>query len=307
VSRSSLQASDLVPALCLITLLAGCDEPTVPTEKNRAAPVPIAEVAGGHSIRHYGMPMRVGAGIARTYVILSSADRDVPLEIGVALSERALDGLPAGEGGHEALFATLLTLPVKNPTPYQFVELDWNPAGHEPATIYGLPHFDFHFYTVSRETRSSIVPTNPQFAAQAANFPGEEFRPPFYVDAATAAGAPAAAVTVPMMGLHWFDVRSPELQAALGNPAGYQPFTRTFIEGTWDGRFIFDEPMITRAWLLAKRLSSGVAAPGADEVIPLPLAQRYAPVGYYPQAYRIAYDPRSRDFLVGLTQLTWRE
>ena len=115
------------------------------------------------------------------------------------------------------------------------------------------------------------------------------------------AAAPAWAVTVPQMGLHWFDVRAPELQAALGNPAGYQPFTRTFIKGTWDGRFIFDEPMITRAWLLTKRISSREAAP--DEIIPVPTAARYEPAGYYPQAYRVAYDPRAREFLVGLTQL----
>jgi hypothetical protein len=107
------------------------------------------------------------------------------------------------------------------------------------------------------------------------------------------------------MGLHWFDVRSPELQAALGNPAGYQPFTRTFIKGTWDGRFIFDEPMITRAWLLTKRVSSREAAP--DEIVAVPTAARYEPAGYYPQAYRIAYDPRAREFLVGLTELAARE
>ena len=295
----------LLPTLCLVTLLAACEEPTVPGGADRAPTPSRASAEDGKRIRHYGVPQRIGNGMARTYIVVNSAERNVPLEIGVALSEGALEGLPAGESGHEMLFASLLALPVNNPTPYQFVELDWNPAGHEPAVVYGLPHFDFHFYTISRETRNSIMPSNPHFADQAASLPGQEFRPPFYVDAATAAGAPASLVTVPMMGLHWFDVRSPELQAILGNPAGFQPFTKTFIKGTWDGRFIFDEPMITRAWLLAKRLSNAEAA--ADEVIPVSVAARYAPAGYYPDAYRIAYDPRSRDFLVGLTQLTWRE
>ena len=132
-----------------------------------------------------------------------------------------------------------------------------------------------------------------------------EFRPPFYVDAATAAGAPASVVTVPRQGAALVRCPRARLQAALGNPAGYQPFTRTFIKGTSDGRFIFDEPMITRAWLLTKRISSREAAP--DEVIPLPTAARYVPVGYYPQAYRVAYDPRAREFLVGLTPLAPRD
>ena len=300
------------PTLWLLTLLAACDDPSSPAGADRAPTAPSASAEVGHTIRHYGIPVRLGDGMARTYVLVNTADRDVPLEIGVALSEGAMEGLPAamatgmaGMAGHESMLVNLLALPVLNPTPYRFVELDWNPAGHEPAAIYGVPHFDFHFYTVPRETRSSIVPTNPGYADAAANFPAAEFRPPFYVDAATAAGAPAWAVTVPQMGLHWFDVRAPELQAALGNPAGYQPFTRTFIKGTWDGRFIFDEPMITRAWLLTKRISSREAAP--EDIIPVPTAARYVPAGYYPQAYRVAYDPRAREFLIGLTQLAPRD
>lgn len=292
-----------VPTLSLLALLAACDDSSSRADADRSptAPSVEADAGGGHTIRLYGTPVRLGDGIARTYVLVNATERDVPLEVGVALSDRAMEGLPAPTGAAEDFVANLLALPAQNPTPYRFVELDWNPAGHEPAVIYGLPHFDFHFYTVSRETRNSIVPTNSGYVAAAANLPAAAFRPPFYVDAATAAGAPAWAVTVPQMGLHWFDVRSPELQAALGNPAGYQPFTRTFIKGTWDGRFIFDEPMITRAWLLSKRISSGEAA--ADEIIPVPTAARYEPAGYYPQAYRIAYDPRAREFLVGLTQL----
>ena len=47
---------------------------------------------------------------------------------------------------------TPLDLPAKNPTQYKFVQFDWNPAGHEPAGVYDLPHFDFHFYTVSRRS-----------------------------------------------------------------------------------------------------------------------------------------------------------
>lgn len=297
MSCHPLARSDAVSALGLLTLLAACDAATPSGSSDRTLTAPSAdpELPAGHTVRHYGVPLKVGDGIARTYVLVNSIERDAPLELGVALSERAMEGLPATMGMH------LLALPALNPTPYRFVELDWNPSGHEPTVIYGIPHFDFHFYTVSRETRASIVPTDPRFATEAMNLPAEEFRPPFYLDAATAAGAPAAAVTVPQMGLHWFDVRSPELQAALGNPAGFAPFTRTFIKGSWDGRFIFDEPMITRAWLLAKKTSSGEAAP--EEIIPVPTAGQYTPGGYYPGAYRIAYDPQSREFLVGLTQL----
>lgn len=50
-----------------------------------------------------------------------------------------------------------------------------------------------------------------------------------------------AQASVPKMGLHWIDTNSPEL-----SPRN-QPFTATFIIGSWDGKVIFDEPMVTRA------------------------------------------------------------
>jgi hypothetical protein len=170
--------------------------------------------------------------------------------------------------------------------------------------VYDLPHFDFHFYTVPVSVRNSIVPTNPGYATKAASFPAEAFRAPFYIDAATPAGAPPAAVTVPEMGLHWLDVRSPELQGMTGHPENFKPFTKTFIYGSWDGQFIFDEPMITRAYILAKKSATDAAV--RDEVIPVPTAQRYSPAGFYPSAYRITWDAEAKEYRVALTQLSRR-
>src|SRR6476646_5457298 len=185
--------------------------------------------AGAH--RQYGAAQKVGNGTVRTYIVLDQKNEGRPLEVGVALSEQALEGLPAGVTGSTDPMANmhmyLLDMPAQNPTQYKFTQFDWNPVGHEPAGIYTLPHFDFHFYTVSKDVRASILPSDPQYATKAASFPAPEFRYPFYVDAATAAGAPAAAVTVPQMGLHWLDVRSPELQGLVGNPARYRQFTKT--------------------------------------------------------------------------------
>jgi hypothetical protein len=143
------------------------------------------------------------------------------------------------------------------------------------------------------------------YAKKAANYPAPEYRAPFYIDAATPAGAPPAAVTVPKMGLHWLDVRSPELQGMAGNPAAFKPFTKTFIYGSWDGRFIFDEPMITRAYILAKRDATDPAV--WDEVIPVPRAQRHGQAGYYANAYRIRWDANAREYRVALTHLGWRD
>jgi hypothetical protein len=311
-TRTLFRALLLAP---LGVLPAACDDSTRGPSTGPAPAADAVVYAGpgpGNTdvIRYFGAPLHLGNGLARTYILVDRSDRDRPLELGVTLTEGVMDGLPAAEGpathpgpthGHESMTVLLLDLPQQNPTPYRFVQLNWNPNGHEPTAIYGLPHFDFHFYTVPPEVRAAIVPTDPDFAVKAASLPAAQFRPPFYVDNATAVGLPAAAVTVPRMGLHWVDVRSPELQAALGNPGAFQPFTKTFFIGSWDGRFIFGEPMITRAYLLSKQ------EPGArdqEEILPIPTSAHMQPAGFYPTAYRIAYDSHAHEFRVALTGLT---
>jgi hypothetical protein len=104
-----------------------------------------------------------------------------------------------------------------------------------------------------------------------------------------------------MMGVHWMDVRSPELQGLAGHPENAKPFTKTFLYGSWDGKFIFDEPMITRAYLMAKHDATDPAV--SDERIPVPTAAHYAPAGSYPSAYRLTYDAKAKKYRIALTQL----
>lgn len=281
---------------------------TSPPAADRA----LSTLPGTHT--QYGTPQKLGNGQVRTYVVLDEKANGAPVEVGVALSEDAMNGLPESmpmssdheKGGHHAnMFVYLLDMPAQNPTGYQFVQFDWNPAGHEPDDIYTIPHFDFHFYTVPVSVRNAILPTDPQFAQKAAALPAAEFRPPYFLDAATlAGGVPAAAATVPQMGLHWLDVRSPELQKAAGNPDAWAPFTKTFIYGSWDGEFIFLEPMITRDYILAKRTATDPSV--RDEIIPISAPARYAKAGYYPDAYRITYDAQAKEYRIALTHLAPR-
>lgn len=268
----------------------------LPRVSNAAAPL---------SLRADGAPQRIGNGTVRTYVLFDPANRRVPIEVGIAISERGLEDLPAPMAMHDAdamsshfdTHERLLALPAQNPTPYQFVQFNWNPGGHEPPGIYDQPHFDFHFWTVPVATRNGIVPSDPQFAAKAARYPGPEYYTEFYVDAATAAKASPAAVTVPQMGVHWLDTRSGEFNGQL--------FTKTYIRGTWDGQFVFDEPMITRAYVAAKRAAADPAV--RDEVILLPKTPRRQVPGYYPEAYRITYDAETGEYRIALTRLTWQQ
>jgi hypothetical protein len=290
-SPGSIAAAPLVAALML-----ACTDAGAPPEPAGALAAVASATTGEH--RQYGAPIQVGEGRARTYVVLDAKRGNAPVEVGVALDERALDGLPAPmpghePGGHADTHEYLLPMPALNSTRYQFMELDWNPAGHEPESIYDKPHFDFHFYTISLAERNAIDPAvDPAFQQKAANLPPDGVMPPFYF-------TPLPAVAVPRMGVHWLDVRSPELPPAL------EPFTTTFILGSWDGRTIFDEPMITRAHLLAKRTATDPAV--RDQVIPLPTAERVVVAGWYPSAYRITWDEQAREYRIALTRLAWRD
>ena len=232
----------------------------------------------------YGSPIAIGQGSARVYVV---ATNGVPAEVGVALSEAALQGLPADGApggapmpdGHHT-YQHVLQMPAQNPTPYKFVLFDWNPGGHEPPGTYDLPHFDFHFYLTSNAERTAIVPSDPAFLAKANRLPAAEFVPGGYQK------LPGG---VPLMGAHWVDLASPELNG--------QRFTRTFLYGSWDGTLTFAEPMITREFLETRPdVRASIATP-----------QRYASPGFYATEYRVYWNAAAKEYRVALTRLVNRQ
>ena len=242
----------------------------------------------------YGAAVQIGAGKARVYVQPSATAGAAPLEIGIALDDGALQGLPtADQAPPQAMgsFSYVLPLPAGMPAPYGVVQLNWNPGGHPPPGIYDAPHFDFHFYTVSPAERDAVLPSDPAFAAKAGHFPGAEFIPPGYM---VLPPPPAPIDAVPMMGVHWLDVAAPELQPPTS--PSHAAFTRTFIYGSWDGKFTFLEPMVTRAFLLTH----------GDVTVPIATPAKYAAAGYYPSSYRVSYDARLHETHVALTKLVHR-
>jgi hypothetical protein len=233
------------------------------SETTASAPKPVVD---------YGAPVAIGNGNARSYIVV---DNGVPTELGVALSAAALDSLPSAPlmGGYEFV----LPLPAQNTTQFQVIGLNWNPTGHPPPMVYTVPHFDVHFYMISSSDRTAIAPSDPSFAAEAADLPTAALRPVGYV-----ADPPANAI--PHMGIHWTDTTAAEFHG--------QPFTRTFINGSWNGQFVFLEPMVTRAYLLTH----------PDDLIPVRSARR-AEAGYYPASYRVSWDAAASEWHIALSEL----
>lgn len=238
--------------------------------------------AAGQELR-YGPESPLGNGTARAYLILS--DEGHPLELGFALSESALEGLPdlADKPDEEAFLLIDLEMPEGNPTPFRLAALDWNPRGHVPP-MYQLPHFDFHFYLIDPETRDAILPADPDdyasFEARGILPVVEGHLPGDYVY------APAS--TIPRMGAHWIDPASHELHGA--------GFDTTYLYGTWDGSVIFWEPMMTKAYIESR----------PDAVIEIATPARVATPGWYPSAYRVGFDDESKEYRIALVGFTER-
>ncbi|MEP7000538.1 MAG: DUF5602 domain-containing protein [bacterium] len=229
-------------------------------------------IAPDESGTFFGPLTVMAGGSARAYVTLDRAG--APTELGVALNEASLTGLPAAAA--EYVFA----LPAQaSTTAYKHAVINWAPTGHPPAGVYTVPHFDVHFYMIDQTQREAILLGDAQLAAKMANQPAAPFVPAGY-----AIGMGSA-----LMGLHWNDPEAPERKGA--------PFTKTFIYGSYDGTFTFGEPMMSLAYLQTK--------PVAD-VTTIKLPTQYATKGYQPTTYTIDFDANAKEYRIALTGLVNR-
>ncbi|MCU0633806.1 MAG: DUF5602 domain-containing protein [Gemmatimonadaceae bacterium] len=280
-SIRSIAGRTAAAALMSIAALAACNDDSTSPPSTRDI---------------FSATQQLGQGTVRSFVSVDASG--APTAVGVTISESAMASLPTTPmPGMPAAAMLVLPLPAEAArSGFDHVMLDWNPAGHEPNHVYTLPHFDFHFYQITSAERETIVPSNPAWATKAAAFPGATFVPSGYVAGSDLANVPPAAAAVPFMGMHWLDRSAPELQAP---PAG-KAFTTTLIYGSWDGRFIFIEPMITKAFIESTKGTAGLTFPVAA-------AERVQKAGRYPKAYSIRHNAAAREYRITLDSLTARQ
>jgi hypothetical protein len=210
-----------------------------------------------------GEAVAIGNGTARTFVRANASAQ--PTAIGIELSTTALDNLPTAMTEWDLALPAGVSVP-----PWDHVAVDWNPQGHEPTAIYGVPHFDFHFYTITSAEQMQIAGGPDNTPVPDANVPQD------YA---------SQVISVPMMGVHWADTLSSEFHGS--------PFDKTFIYGFYQGRMVFVEPMVTRALLASE--------PNAKAVVKQP--QQYQQSGLYPSDYSVRYDPATKTVRVTLESL----
>jgi hypothetical protein len=188
------------------------------------------------------------------------------VEFGATVPVASIEGAP-----HDAAMAwppvanAIVPMPAEltAATGVDHLTVFWEPHGHPPGA-YLTPHFDFHFYSVSSDSRGAIDcadATKP--AALPANYGMVDVEIP---ELGTLVG-----LCVPQMGMH--SLLASELESA-------EVFTGTMVVGYYGGAPVFFEPMISREMLM-RRQSFDLAMP---TVSGLPEGVRY------PRRFRADFD-----------------
>ena len=188
----------------------------------------------------------------------AKVDKDgKPLSVSILVNDAALNSVPVGQPSDHMSPQNNILIPIseKSGTPFRFAMVNWNSSGHEPDNVYTVPHFDFHFYTSNQADVMNYMDDAKLNAEPAAG----------YIPANHISGP-----GVPMMGKHFIDANTPELHG--------QPFTQTFLYGSYDSKVVFMEPMITLAFL--KNTTT------FERSIPQPT--KFQQAGFYPTKMKVS-------------------
>lgn len=252
----------LLTTLCVVTIsFMSCEKDDNPNE----TPVP-QPVDNSYS---YGTSIKLADGTAKTFIKHDAAG--VPLEIGLAISENAVNTLPKTNAD------LILDLPASHlRMPFKFVHLNYMHGGHGPNGIYNKDLFDLRFYTVANTVRESITSnTDPRLT----RFPEKDKIPANYIFTGSA----------PLVGSIWTDTTSVEFKG--------QPFTATFVYGSLDGEMVFHEPKIAVEYLKKRE----------TKMFPIkrPLKYPTAASGfnYYPTEYWTRYNETLKQYEVVLKRM----
>lgn len=257
-----------------------------------------------------------GDGDDDVWTFATSNRAGKPTHLGIWLTSEAFEHLTSqSEGQH-----LHLDFPEVDGLTYTFAGIDWNPAGHPPADVWGLPHFDFHYYFVDESAIDAIVTPSPLPVLGVATYDlPEAFWPENYV-------YEDPRFIVKQMGEHLYDETSPEWDPNVS-------FAHTYIYGAYDfaidpdspdgtvalplgpggsmveiptyegdgtGQLTFTEPMITEAFM-----RDVAASDGGEVSTAVPTPDAFPEAGYYPTSYTTRYVGSQDAYVITLEEFAW--
>jgi hypothetical protein len=288
-----------VAALVLVVAIAGA-----PADQAAAA-----SGCGGVSLREGSRLMHAYARAGAYRTVQANTPDGVPARVSVEVPQIRFTGpghsvtLPVGPCQHiyRFRFGNVRAPGVKAPSPFRYIEVDWNTEGRPrgPNNSFVSPHFDFHYYLRPRrvvDAKTMCASSNGRTCdplrtsyAQMRRFlrmPAPSFIPASY--------APDVGSSIPLMGLHLLDRT---FHYTVHN-VDHHP---TLLYGTFDGKVLFAEASVTLA-----TLQDAIAASG--HVVSFRFHQPQAVQGGvpWPTRFAIHYLPSSRTFRAGFERFRTR-
>lgn len=237
-----------------LTLATACGQ--TPGDQSGKQPdlTPVEACEQAPCTTELGREMAMGKGTVRAYGILKADGGSQ--EIGVLISEAALQGLPQncqvdkpstgakwlicqpagadGKGKMNDTMVTTLEMPaaVAKTTGINKLDISWLPYGHAPEKVWDKPQFDIHF--------PFVLPTGGQNEKAFYMAPSKEQLPQGYM-------------VLPGSGFHW-DTEALKGHAHAADPAQSPefaggPFLGNFLYITYEGKAIGYEAYVSKALL----------------------------------------------------------
>lgn len=241
-----------------------------------------AKMSANKLVVFKGPQVALGYGKVRSWISVDSNGH--PSEIGIEMTPEAFKNLETDNSKTLPPEHATIIVPFHHKgtqlTPFNHVGLNWNPQGHEPLGIFDVPHFDIHFYMISAEEQLAIPAWSPETDAAFNNYPPMGYMPADY------GTPPGPATAEAQMGKHWLPV----------NLGAYLPFSKIMVYGTYNGKFIFVEPMITLDYLLSDvPFNDNYSQP-----------EHFEKAGNYPTKYNIYHDAVTGNTYVTLSDFVAR-
>jgi hypothetical protein len=240
----------------------------------------LSAVAEGEGSTLRGQETPLFGGTLSSYAKLDAQGRVV--EAGIIVPLAALEAAPLDHAGHaggmtEFKADAVVDFPseVQTATYLNHLGLFWNPAGHEPLGRYGVPHWDFHFFTLPSDEAAAIDCSDPDQGDLTLVSEGWTAPEPF---------------CVPLMGFH--SLPATEFAASGELQEGF--FEKVMIGGHYGGEFIFIEPMLTQELLLQRQ----------DFSLPVPRPKELGRRTLYPGSFDARYDAATDSYALVFSDFT---
>jgi hypothetical protein len=227
-----------------------------------------------------GQEAQLFGGKVSSYARLDAQDNVV--EAGIIVPLAVLEAAPQDHAGHaggmtEFKADAVVNFPeeIQATTYLNHLGLFWNPAGHEPLGRYGVPHWDFHFFTLTSDEAAGIDCADPDQGDLSLVSEGWTDPEPF---------------CVPLMGFH--SLPATEFKAPGEMQDGF--FEKVMIGGHYGGEFIFVEPMLTQELLLQRE----------DFSLPVPRPKKLGRRTLYPGSFDARYDAATDSYALVFSNFT---